>query len=59
MQIPVASRGDQMLTCTIRRSGSKGLDLILATGPDLHLSELGRRQVGQHRVYPRGRLRGL
>jgi hypothetical protein len=48
-----------MLTCTIRRSGARGLDLLLATGPDLDLLELGRWQVGQRRVCPRGRLRGL
>jgi hypothetical protein len=41
-----------MLTCAIRRSGASGLDLFLATGPDLNLSELGRRQVGQRRVCP-------
>jgi hypothetical protein len=40
-----------MLTCAIRRSGARGLDLFLTTGPDLDLSELGRRQVGQCRVH--------
>jgi hypothetical protein len=33
--------------------------LFLATGPDLDLSELGRRQVGQRHVCPRGWLRGV
>jgi hypothetical protein len=47
-----------MLTCAIRRSDARGLDLFLATGPDLNLSELGRRQVGQRRVCPGGWLRG-
>jgi hypothetical protein len=35
-----------------------GLNLVLATGPDLDLSELGRRLVGQRRVCPGGWLRG-
>jgi hypothetical protein len=47
-----------MLTCAIRRSGARGLDLFLATGPDLDLSELGGRQVGQRRVRPGDWLRG-
>jgi hypothetical protein len=58
MQIPVTSRGGQMLTCAIRGSGARGLDLFLATGPDLNFSELRRRQVGQRCVCPRGWLRG-
>jgi hypothetical protein len=41
-----------MLTCAIRRSGARGLDLFLATGPDHDLSGPGRRQVGQRRVCP-------
>jgi hypothetical protein len=57
MRILVASRGGQMLTCAIRRSGVGGLDLFLATGLDLDLSEFGRRQVGQRHVYPGGWLR--
>jgi hypothetical protein len=35
-----------------------GLDLVLATGPDLDLSELRRWLVGQCCVYPGGWLRG-
>jgi hypothetical protein len=58
MRTPVASRDDQMPTCAIRRSGARGLDLFLATGPDLDLSELRRRQVGQRRVRPGGWFRG-
>jgi hypothetical protein len=58
MRILAASQGGQMPTCAIRRSGTMGLDLVLATGPDLDLSELGRRLVGQRRVCPGGWLRG-
>jgi hypothetical protein len=58
MRIPVASRGGQMLTCAIRWSGARGLDLFLANGPGLDLLELGRRQVRQRGVGPGGWLRG-
>jgi hypothetical protein len=47
-----------MLTCAIRKSGARGLDLFLATGSDLDLSELGRWQVGHRRIYHGGWLRG-
>jgi hypothetical protein len=40
----------QTLTCAIRRSGIRGLDLFLATSSSFALLELGRRQVGQRRV---------
>jgi hypothetical protein len=38
--------GGQMLTCAIRRSGIRGLDLFLATSSGFALLELGRQQVG-------------
>jgi hypothetical protein len=47
-----------MLTCAIRWSGTRGLDLFLATSPGLDLLKLGRRQVGQRGVSPGGWLRG-
>jgi hypothetical protein len=46
-----------MLTCAIRWSGARGLDLLLATGHGLDLLELGRRQVGQRCVCLRDWLR--
>jgi hypothetical protein len=39
-----------MLTCAIRRSGIRGLDLFLVTSSGFALLELERRQVGQRHV---------
>jgi hypothetical protein len=42
--------GGQTLTCAIRRSGIRGLDLFLTTSSGFSLLGLGGWQVGQHRV---------
>jgi hypothetical protein len=58
MRISVASWGGQTLTCAICWSSARGLGLFLVTGPGLDLLELGRWQVGQRGVGPKGWLRG-